>query len=107
MGLTFEKVWAAMMESRAAQDRMNAETDKRIQENAQQLKESKAVYDRMIAEMKESNKESKAEHDRIIGELGKQMGSLHRSFGELADHLVAPNLVTKFREFNYTFTKSA
>jgi hypothetical protein len=42
-----------------------------------------------------------------IKELNKQMGGLHRSFGELAEHLVAPNLVTKFRELHYTFTQSA
>jgi hypothetical protein len=85
MGLTFQDVWAAMMESRAEHDRMIAETDKKIQENAAQQKKT----------------------DQLIKDLGKQMGGLHHSFGELAANLVAPNLVAKFRDLHYTFTKSA
>jgi hypothetical protein len=39
------------------------------------------------------------ETDRKIGELGNR-------FGELAEHLVTPNIAEKFRALNYTFTKA-
>jgi hypothetical protein len=96
-GLTFEKVWA-----------MFQETDKKMQE-------SKVEHDRMIAEMRESQKETgrkiqeAAEEIKKTGaqikDLGRQMGGLHHSFGDLAENLVAPNLPAKFRELGYTFTK--
>jgi hypothetical protein len=38
------------------------------------------------------------ETDRKIGELGNR-------FGELAEHLVRPNILEKFKALNYTFTK--
>jgi uncharacterized protein YydD (DUF2326 family) len=79
-GLTFEDVWAAMME-----------TDKKFQETDRYIKET----DRQIKELKVQMKET----DRKIGELGNR-------FGELAEHLVTPNITEKFRALNYTFTKA-
>jgi len=35
--------------------------------------------------------------------LNKQMGGLHRRFGELAEHLVAPGIRKRFNEFGYHF----
>ena len=77
-GLTFEDVWAALMENR---EQMN-ETDKKIQET-----------DRIIKEMSR-------ETDRKIGALGNR-------FGELAEHLVAPNIKEKFKAFGFTFEQMA
>jgi hypothetical protein len=84
-GLTFEDVWA-----------MFQETDKKFQENAEQMKAMSQEADKRQKEVTEQMKA-----------LGKQMGNVHRSFGDLAEHLVAPNLVTKFRELHYAFTKAA
>jgi hypothetical protein len=69
-GLTFEDVWAAMMETDRKIQELAKETDKRITRT-----------------------------DRQIGELGNR-------FGELAEHLVTPNIAEKFRALNYTFTKA-
>ena len=69
-GLTFEHVWAALMENR---EQMK-ETDLKIQET-----------------------------DRIIKDLGRQMGDLHNTFGEIAEHLVAPGIADRFNELNYHF----
>jgi hypothetical protein len=69
-GLTFEDVWAGLMENR------------------QQLKE--------LAEQQKRT-------DRQIKENGKQIGGLHRSFGELAEHMVAPGIAKRFRELGYHF----
>jgi hypothetical protein len=80
-GLTFEDVWAAMMET----DRRFKETDRRIAETDRQLKET----DRQL-------RESKTELDRKMGELGNR-------FGELAEHLVAPSIHEKFNAAGYHF----
>ncbi|MDR2142845.1 MAG: hypothetical protein LBP29_00565 [Treponema sp.] len=80
-GLTFEDVWAAMMET----DRRMAETDRQIAETGRQIKET----DRQL-------KESKKELDRKLGELGNR-------FGELAEHLVAPSIHEKFNALGYHF----
>jgi hypothetical protein len=84
MGLTFEKVWAMFQESDRRMQKLSEET-------AQQMRET----DRQIREM---NKET----DKRIGDLGNR-------FGELAEHLVAPNIAEKFNalgfHFNYISTE--
>jgi hypothetical protein len=96
MGLTFEDVWAAMMESDRKFQAMSQETDKKFQET-----------DRKFQAMSQETDKKIQETTQQIKDLGKQMGGLHRSFGDLAEHLVAPNLVAKFRELHYAFTKAA
>jgi hypothetical protein len=76
-GLTFDDVWAALMELRDSQ----AETDKQIKKNA--------------AQQEKTDKEIKA--------LNKKMGCLHNSFGDLAEHLVAPGIAKKFNDLGYHF----
>ncbi|MDR2048313.1 MAG: hypothetical protein LBP69_02560 [Treponema sp.] len=73
-GLTFEDVWAAMMET----DKKIQETDRQIKETNRQLRESKK-------------------------ELDKKMGELGNRFGELAEHLVAPSIHKKFNALGYHF----
>nr|AGS54100.1 hypothetical protein [uncultured bacterium contig00021] len=63
-GITFEQVWAALMEDR------------------ERMKET----------------------ERIVRRNSKQMGDLHRKFGELAEHLVAPRIHTRFNELGYHFS---
>jgi hypothetical protein len=80
-GLTFEKVWAALMENREQQkitERMFQETDRKMQKT-----------------------------DRQITRLEKQMGGLHNSFGELAEHLVAPGIAKRFNELGFHFDSIA
>jgi hypothetical protein len=79
-GLTFDDVWAALMELRENQK----ETDRRLAESARQIEETGR-------QMKET--------DRKLGRLGN-------SFGELAEHLVLPNILEKFRARGYVFTKA-
>jgi hypothetical protein len=86
-GLSFEDVWAAMMET----DKKFQETDRRLQELTQKFEET----DRQIKET-----------DRQIKRTDKQIGELGNRFGELAEHLVTPNIAEKFRALHYTFTKA-
>ena len=79
-GLTFEKVWEMFQET----DRRFKETDRIIQETA--------------LKMKETDKQMK-ETDRKIGNLGNR-------FGEMIEYMVMPNLLIKFRELGFVFTKA-
>ena len=77
-GLTFEKVWAMFQET----DRMLKEKAERIMtENAEQQKKT----------------------ERSIKRLNRQMGGLHSSFGELAEHLVVPGIRARFNELGFHF----
>jgi hypothetical protein len=71
---TFETVWAALQETDRMMNRM-------MKENARLFKETRE-------EMKET---------------GRQMGYLNNRFGELAEHLVAPNIHKRFNELGYHF----
>jgi hypothetical protein len=69
-GLTFEKVWAALMETR-----------EQIKATDKQLKEQMKATD-------------------------KRIGELTNRFGDMVEYMVLPNLVTKFEELDFTFTKA-
>jgi hypothetical protein len=90
-GLTAEDIWAMFRET----DRRMKETDRRMKETDQQMKET----DRRI-------KETERLIERLTKKTDKQLGELGNRFGELAEHLVTPNITEKFRALNYTFTKA-
>jgi hypothetical protein len=75
-GLTFERVWAALMENR------------------EQIKESIKEADRRTQET-----------DRLIKATNKQIGELGRKFGSMVEHMMIPNLIEKFNNLGYTFEK--
>jgi hypothetical protein len=79
-GLTFEKVWAALMENR---EQMK-ETDARMKETDARIKET----------------------EKLIKENGRQIGNLSKRFGESVEYLVAPNLVEKFKKLGFVFEKT-
>ena len=87
-GLSFENVWAALMELKESQAETNRQIDK--------LKESQADTDRIIKKT-----------GRIVKENGRQIGGLHNSFGKLAEHLVAPGIAKRFNELGYKFESMA
>jgi hypothetical protein len=105
MGLTFEKVWAALMELREESkdtDRRLQETDRLIRELREESKDTDQRLqgtDRLIRELREESKET----DRLVKETNKSIGGLNNSFGELAEHLVAPNIEEKFNALGYHF----
>jgi hypothetical protein len=112
MGLTFEKVWAALMELRE----QSKDTDQRLKDTDQRLKDTDQLIrelreeskdtdqrlkdtDRLIRELREESKNT----DRLVRETSRSIGSLNNSFGELAEHLVAPNIKEKFNALGYHF----
>jgi hypothetical protein len=70
---------------------MLRETDRIVKETAQQMK----VTDKRIEETAQQMKVT----DKRVGELTNR-------FGEMVEHMVVPNLVTKFNELGLPFTKA-
>jgi hypothetical protein len=81
MGLTFEKVWALFQET----DRKIKETDRIVQETALQMRET----------------------DRKMKETDRKISNLGSRIGDLVEHLIAPNILGKFKELGYVFGKVA
>ena len=90
-GLTFEDVWAAMLE-----------TEKRFQETDKRFQESRAEHDRMIAETNKAIKEMSARVDRVT----QNVGGLNRSIGELIETLIAAQLWEKFAAYPYQLKRA-
>jgi hypothetical protein len=84
-GLTFEDVWAALMEDREQMNKSREEAELRSKKIDKQLEET----------------------GRFIDSVGKQMGDLHNRFGELAEHLVLPSIVKRFNELGYHFKRDS
>ncbi|MDR1378811.1 MAG: hypothetical protein LBJ36_07135 [Synergistaceae bacterium] len=116
MGLTFEKVWAALMELREESketDLRMKETDLRMKETDLRMKET----DRLIRELREESKKTDLQLEKTarqiekttqqVEETSRSIGGLNNSFGELAEHLVAPNIQEKFNALGYHFKGSA
>jgi hypothetical protein len=116
MGLGFEQVWAALMETRASiqelrnenretvkeTDRQMKETDRRMKETERLLKESGAETDRRMKETDQRMKELQQQ----VKDTNKSMGAVTNRFGELAEHLVAPNIIEKFNDLGYEFSET-
>jgi len=90
-GLTFEKVWAALMESRIRMEESQKETQKQIDESQKRLEESQ--------------KESQEKTDKILAELSKNIGGIGNTLGRMSEGLFSVELHKKFNEIGYPFTK--
>ncbi|MCL2244440.1 MAG: hypothetical protein FWC03_08245 [Treponema sp.] len=91
-GLTFEHVWAALMEDREQIKESRKEFD-------QQMKESRMEFDQ---QMKKTNLQLE-ETDRHLKEIGKRFGDFTNRFGEVVEYMIAPNLQEKFCEMGFDF----
>jgi hypothetical protein len=79
-GITFEQVWAALMENR------------------EQIKETERIV--------KENAESQKETDRIVKENARIIGNLGSRLGDVIEYMVAPNLSEKFKELGLIFPKA-
>ncbi|GHV91537.1 hypothetical protein AGMMS50268_20400 [Spirochaetia bacterium] len=75
-----DEIWAMLRET----DRIVKETARRQEETTQQMKET----------------------DRQMKETDKRLGKLGNRFGEMVEYMVVPNLVAKFNELGFIFTKA-
>jgi len=80
-------------------DQRLKETDRLIKELREERREEQKEIELQMKELRESQKET----DRIVRRNGKQLGEVHRRFGQLAEHLVAPGIAKRFNELGYHF----
>ena len=89
---SFETVWAILQE---------------VGKKQEELVESQKETARHIEETDRILKENSERLDRKMARVSKQMGDLHNSFGEMAEHLVAPSIHERFNELGYHFSAVA
>ena len=85
---TFESVWAGFQETR------------------QLINELRESQKETALQMKETDRRMK-ETDRRIDDYNKRFGDFTRRFGDVAEYLLAPSLLEKFRELGLDFHNAA
>ena len=85
-GLTFEKVWAALMETRQRMEESQQETQRKLDETHRK-------NEKTIADLKE--------------ELSKNVGGISNTLGQLTEAMFSPELDKKFSEYGYCFETQA
>jgi hypothetical protein len=100
---TLEDVWAVLGEVGEKQRELAASQ----KETDRQMQESKAEYDRQMQErdrqMQETDRQMKEQWDKT----NKKLGDLGNRFGEVVEHLIAPNLIEKLNAMNFDFRISS
>jgi len=89
----------------AVQARVEHPTFETVWATLQEVAEQQREIDRIIKENTEQQAERKKEIDRMFTKLGEQMGGLHKSFGEIAEHMVGPGIAKRFNEMGFCFTE--
>jgi chromosome segregation ATPase len=128
-GLAFEQFMASMQELRKSQEETTqqlketgkrfGEIDKLLAETVRGLEETKLLVKETSEQMKDTDRQLK-DTDRQVKETAKQMkdtakqmkdtdrrvGGITNRFGEVVEYMVMPNLVTKFAELGFEFTRA-
>ena len=87
-GLTFEKVWAALMETR-----------QRMDESQKRAEESRMEYEKQVAESRNRADELNEQTQKRFDEVERQIGRLGNSIGDLAESMFSGSLWDKFDEY--------
>jgi hypothetical protein len=106
MGLTFEKVWAMFQETDRKMRESHQETERVIQKLSVRIEETSREVEKTSREVEKTSKEIE-KTSREVEKASRIVGSLGNKFGELAEHLVAPNIAEKFNALGYSFTYTA
>ena len=51
--------------------------------------------------------ESQKDTERVVREIGKRFGDFTNSFGDVVEHLIAPNLLEKFKALGFDFEEAS
>ena len=97
-GASPAEIWAILREASELNKETNEwrrETEHILKKNAEEWEEIKRLFKEVSDEQKKTAEQMKR--------TDKQLGGLHNSFGELAEHLVAPGIVEKFNERGHHF----
>jgi hypothetical protein len=112
-GLTFEQVWASIQklsesiqeldkkheaiferEAKEREERQKAEDERRKEREARHAEDMERL--RKLEKLVEKN-------SRDINGTNKKVGELDNRFGELIEHLIAPDMACRFKELGYSF----
>ena len=91
MWLTFEQVWAALMEDREARRISQEKTDEAINKMVEERRKTEEVVRNLSAE---------------VARVTKNVGGLNRSMGELIETLIAAKLWEKFDAYPYNLKRA-
>jgi type II secretory pathway component GspD/PulD (secretin) len=95
-GLTFEKVWLAIMETRKSMEESQEKTQESIKETQKAMKESQ-----------EAMRESQEETRKIVKELSQNIGGVNNTIGKLTEAIFSPDIEEKFDGLGYNFITAA
>ncbi|MDR2028564.1 MAG: hypothetical protein LBP93_03390 [Treponema sp.] len=111
-GLTFEDVWAALMELRESMketDLKMKETDRQMKETDRQIKETDRIVKENVLQMQETGRKMQEtdrqmkETDRKMKETDRRVGELTNRLGDMVEHMVVPNLLSGFQSLGFEF----
>jgi hypothetical protein len=112
MGLTFQDVWAALMETGRKIDQIaekNAEEQRKTDEQQRKTDEQMRKTDEQMRKTDEQMRktdEQMRKTDERLDKLSKNVGGLNRSVGELIETLIAARLWEKFDTYSYNFRRA-
>ena len=114
-GLTFEKVWAAIMESRANSEKEMAEFKKSMLElnksMGESLKESlreslsESLGESLWETLHKDNLEFQKSLDKTMKELSENLGGISNSMGDITQALFKSDIWKLFTDYGYEFTR--
>ena len=104
-GLTFEKVWAALMETQRKMDESQQRIEKNIMESRQQLAEYQMETQKKMDESQRRIDKTIADLSKTVAGQSKNIGGLGHSLGQLIEDMFSTGLYEKFKEFGYAFIK--
>jgi hypothetical protein len=70
------------------------------------LRKTARLQEETAQQMRETDKRLEEQMRETDKRLERQLGRLGNRFGEMVEHMVMPNLVKKFGELGFTFTKA-
>ncbi|MDR2049381.1 MAG: UTP--glucose-1-phosphate uridylyltransferase, partial [Treponema sp.] len=103
--LSFNDVWAALMELRESQK----ETDRLFRESKREtdrlFRESQEKTDRLFQESQKETAEQMKETAEQMKETDRKISRLGSRLGDLIEHLTASNILDEFKKQGYEFTR--
>jgi hypothetical protein len=114
--VTFEKVWASLMELRESNKERAEEAAEEAKERAKEAAKAaeerakehalmRKEADREMRELRLSMEETERQMQESAKRLDKQLGRLGNKIGELIEQLLVPDTLAKFKAMGYKFTK--
>jgi hypothetical protein len=101
------KEWEKIREQgRIASEKFDKAHEKAMKD-MEEIREQSRETDKLITKISREADERLKKIERIVKQNSRQMGGLHRSFGEMAEHLVAPGIEKRFNELEFHFSETA